>query len=225
MGRNYNEWGSTGRESFFKSKLSTLRNLQDLETITAKEAASTGILLQNSGITGEHDAERLELMTLIDEPSELYNLQHFQHILNYEISRGQRYRRYLSICIISIDDADGLKIQLKESGYKDILKLLAQSLKHTLRDVDFPARFSESSFAVILPETTSSGLTTAAERIRKNLKSAKLLFGATKESSVSVSLGCATFPTHGKTAEELVNRALKSLDIAQQRGGDMVCMI
>jgi diguanylate cyclase (GGDEF)-like protein len=221
MNKNYEEWGATGRGSMFENKVGDLRNLRDLEALTTKFSQSIGG--KKAPVSVEKD-DKAELMSLIDKETILYSPSHFKDTLEYEVNRAQRYRRHLSICIVSLDNMDEISSSLGSSGFKYVISSLARVFKNTLRGVDFPARFTEGSFVVIMPETSAEGTTTVAERLRAKFKSTQLSFSG-KEVPLRCSVGCACFPAHAKTAQYLIDSAVRSLETAQQRGGDMVCML
>ena len=221
MNKNYEEWGATGRGSKFESKLGELRNLRDLEMLTATHPQTPKAKTPASVV--EMD-ERAKLLYLIDKETVLYSRAHFNQTFKYEITRAQRYRRLLSICIISIDNVDAVSEQLGSSGFQYFISSLADLFKKSLRGVDFPARYSKDHFIVILPETNAEGTTAAAERIRALFKSSHLSYG-NKAAPVCCSIGCACFPGHATYAQDLIDSATRSLEVAHERGGDMVCML
>ncbi|MBI4533973.1 MAG: GGDEF domain-containing protein, partial [Candidatus Melainabacteria bacterium] len=105
-----------------------------------------------------------------------------------------------------------------------ILREVASETRLSTRDVDIPARYSNSELAVVFPETNASGATVVAERIRKKV-GAKVINIGSQSVTVTLSLGIAAFPTHAREPKDLVQRALQALELAKQRGGDRLCIL
>src|SRR5437868_2712900 len=109
---NYDQWA--GRDSLFRSKLTNVRNKPTqqmappaqvaravthehyLEQVTGERAA-LGMPAQKQSL------DELEKLALVDEATELFNWRWFQKQLAYEMKRGERYKRYLSIALVTID--------------------------------------------------------------------------------------------------------------------------
>jgi diguanylate cyclase (GGDEF)-like protein len=235
MNKNYREWGSTGLGSAFQSKLDHLRDLHDLEVLTSKYAcssfaapAATPTKLNEFGSKAEFTLESQAASALpIDPESLLYNRSHFDQTLEYEANRALRYHRHLSICIVRIDSLDAMRARLRSQDVSRLIAKLSRALKDSLRGIDIPARFDDRSFAIILPETNTEGVSVVAERIRGVLKTvaSTRIESSEQEFAVRTSIGCAGFPSHAKTAQGLLDCAMKSLETASERGGDMVCML
>lgn len=228
MNKNYGEWGNTGWSSAFERKLGQMRDLQDLEKLTAQYAKSISALpvMSESPSKASGKDVQEEFMIPIDKESLLYNRSHFDRALDYEVSRALRYHRHVSVCIANLDNVDNIIASLGRQRYSHLISSLGRAFKDTLRGIDIPARFSDTTFAVILPETDSAGATVVAERVRSIFKKTGLACGPRdRDLGITASVGCACFPSHAKTAQGLVDSASKSLGTAAQRGGDVACML
>jgi two-component system cell cycle response regulator len=231
MSNNYDQWA--GRDSIFRNKLSNLRNSPGQPQPAARPPALTNEAYLNQ-LTSEKAAvatpqqrqslDELERLALIEPVTELYNLRWFMKTLGYEMKRGERYKRYLSIAIISIDGLANVRRQNGADTADFLIKTATTILRSCVRDVDIAARHPDYGFIVLFPETSASGITTVVERIRTRMRSQPVMF-AMQNFTMTASIGAATFPNHGRKPEEIIARCTQSLQVAIERGGDRVCIL
>jgi diguanylate cyclase (GGDEF)-like protein len=238
MGGNYDEWA--GRDSIFRNKLSNLRTNQVQPGVpAAPRGAAQGTnerylqQLQQEKVervaapqtaSKMPSIEEMERLALFDEATGLYNFRHFMKQLTYEVKRGERYKRYVAICLVSVDAMHNIRAQYGPDSEQQVMKSATTILQSCIRDVDIAARHPDYGFVVLFPETNAAGLTTVIERIRQKMRSQPMMV-AMQQFAISVSVGAAAFPTHARKAEDLVTRAQQSLMVAVERGGDRVCVL
>lgn len=112
--------------------------------------------------------EMIEKLAFFDPLTEIYNANAFMKELHEEVARAHRYKRPLSICMISIDQFATIKDNYGPLGAEIVVKHVATLLKESLREVDMAAHYQAEQFGVILPETNNAGALVVAERIAKN---------------------------------------------------------
>jgi hypothetical protein len=110
-------------------------------------------------------------------------------LLDQEVARAQRYGRELSIAVF----------QMPLGRTRGRHRVLESALRCKVRGSDIPVRISDTTFAVILPET-GHGVVAATERIEHLLS--EMTHGP-------VSSGCARFPIDAVTAPELLREAMR----------------
>lgn len=164
--------------------------------------------------------EKLEKSLITDELTGLYNKRFFSETLYREIQRAKRYRLDLSIMLVDIDDFKKCN-ELKGRAFGDkVLRRFAESIKAGLREVDYPCRFEDDKFAIILPETRGLKAVKAAERLRTNI--AKVNFLPEEDYYLTVSAGVASFGIDGSTPEGVVENADTALLSAKNDGKNRV---
>lgn len=136
--------------------------------------------------------------------------------LDEELARGQRYERPFALLFI---DLDGLK-QINDTYGHEVgdraLAHLAASLRQNIRGTDLVGRYGGDEFICILAETTGEGATPLAERIVQGASSGVPL----PPGRLTISVGVAGYPEHGKTIDDLLHVADQGLYQVKAKGGN-----
>lgn len=167
----------------------------------------------------------VEELAITDALTGLANRRHFEQSLANEWRRGLRERMPLSLLLI---DADLFKTFNDTYGHlrgDNCLKQIAQAAQDVIaRPGDLVARFGGEEFAVILPNTSSSGALKMAREICKTLRDRQIPHSLNPLGVVTVSVGCATLvPQLGQPAVWLVDSADKALYQAKSSGRNQAC--
>jgi diguanylate cyclase (GGDEF)-like protein len=163
-------------------------------------------------------------LSITDEITGVYNFRHFQRRLNMELERSKRYQRPVSLIILGVDSFSDFEKSLGRESGEGALRDIGSILKNSLRNVDTVARYGESEFAVILPETDEVGALVVAEKARKAV--ADYLFKGERErdQKLTVSLGAVCYPRHVTNAAEIVAKAKDALTQAKKVGKNKTVM-
>src|SRR5215469_17686975 len=119
----------------------------------------------------QDQGSELEMLAVYDKLTGLYNSRSFKKKLHYELKRAKRYKRPLSLLLISMDRMDEIRRQYGLMAQEEVMRAAAEILKQAIRDVDVACRSAEDQLAVIFPETYSSRAIVVGERVREKLKS------------------------------------------------------
>ena len=117
-------------------------------------------------------------------------------------------------------DLDFFKLLNDTLGHQvgdKVLKEVAVSILDSTRGIDLIFRWGGDEIVVVLSKTTRDGVLTAASRIREGV----LNIGKAVDIPLDISIGIALYPEHGRTIDELINMADRSLYIAK-KGGDKI---
>jgi len=123
--------------------------------------------------------------------------------------------------VIVLIDGDNLR-RYNKVGYlagDEMIERLGKSLEGEMRPQDFIARWrTGDEFLVLLRDTSLEDALSIAERLRESVYevSQEWVF------PVTISLGVAGYPEHGRTADELLRQAEKALDQAKNLGKNQV---
>lgn len=104
-----------------------------------------------------------------------------------------------------------------------VLKLVARSLKDSIREGDLPARYGGEEFAVILPNASIEVAGEIGERIRRTIASRRIVRRDSKVElgAITLSAGIALY-TPGETLASLIDRADEALYVAKRSGRNKV---
>jgi diguanylate cyclase (GGDEF)-like protein len=158
-------------------------------------------------------------LSITDGLTGLYNQMHFFELINLETKKSQRHK--LSYTLIMFD-VDHFKNYNDHNGHlrgSETLKNIGTIMKNKFRASDLLAKYGGDEFVIILPQTDKVGAYLAAERLRESVE--KQVFpGAETQplKKLTISIGLATYPEHGLSDEEILNRADKALYFAKDSG-------
>jgi len=163
------------------------------------------------------DAQRT---SLLDSISGLPNMRAALIKLDQILNRSIASQEPFSVLLM---DGDNLT-QYNNISYAEgdkMIQRISAVLSENMRPGDFIARWrAGDEFIAILPDTNSEGALTVGERfcaaIRKRSRGWRF--------PITISIGVATFPIHGKDTETLVDSAEGALKRAKDLGKDRVTL-
>jgi diguanylate cyclase (GGDEF)-like protein/putative nucleotidyltransferase with HDIG domain len=157
--------------------------------------------------------ERARSEALTDALTGVYNRRFLETRLADEIRRARSLAQTASVLFIDIDRFKWFNDTFGHDVGDRLLRRVASTIAAQLRSVDVVARFGGDEFVVVLPETDRAGSAIVASRLQDGLQG--LADDALPEgSSLTVTIGAATYPEDGTRPAEL----LVSADSAMLRG-------
>jgi len=167
--------------------------------------------------------EKLNLLSITDGLTEIYNHRHFQDRLSEEVERVHRQKDgLLSLLILDIDDFKKFNDTYGHQCGDMVLKQLAGILKGNVRTIDIIARYGGEEFAVILPNSSTEDATIVAERICEAVRSTPFTFGDGTSVKVTVSIGVGMLLNGQGEKSELIRKADNALYAAKAKWKDRV---
>jgi diguanylate cyclase (GGDEF)-like protein len=163
----------------------------------------------------------MEKLATTDGLTGLNNHRTFQEIAAREFDRAKRHGRWLSMLLTDIDHVKNFNDTYGHPVGDLVLREIAGCIKSAVRATDFPARYGGEEFAVVLPETDSDGAMAIAERIRQTVE-ARVIESGKDKLRVTISIGCATYPTYGTTQQEIIDCSDKALYASKKNGRNQV---
>jgi len=180
-------------------------------------AAASQIALS---LVSVHLRETLREQSIRDPLTGLYNRRFMQESLEKELQRARRKERSLAVIFLDVDHFKRFNDVFGHDAGDTVLESMAQVLQSQFRAEDVICRFGGEEFAVILPESSLQDASDRAEALRLAAKDLRLAHRGVLLDPVTVSIGIAGFPDHGRTAQELLDRADKSLYQSKAHGRD-----
>ncbi len=186
----------------------------DLEAILAF-VSQAGVAIDN--VLLHQEAQRL---SLTDPMTGLWNYRYLTLALGHEIERASRFDRCLAVLMLDLDNFKSINDQHGHQVGDAVLIELANRMSAEVREVDTVARYGGEEFVVVLPETDAAGAARAAERLVELVKATTFCHDTGLRLPVTVSVGAAVFPTHGRTPNELLGCVDAALYEAKNGGRD-----
>jgi two-component system cell cycle response regulator len=164
--------------------------------------------------------QELRRRSVTDPLTGLWNYGYLQAALHKEVARATRFARPLSILMLDLDLFRRVNDTYGHQRGSQVLVEFGQRVAAQTRRVDTLARYGGEEFVLILPETGADGVCQVAERICATIRDKP--FGVTTGVAVplTVSIGAAVFPLHGRSATTLLRQADAALYEAKRAGRD-----
>jgi diguanylate cyclase (GGDEF)-like protein len=163
----------------------------------------------------------LETLSVTDGLTGLFNHKHLIQTLETELARAQRHKHPLSVLMIDVDHFKQYNDQFGHQLGDKLLADIAALFKRTTRSIDYVARYGGDEFLLLLHEVASADALLLADRVRDAVAAAAFGPGDHK---VTVSIGVASYPEHGETAEAVIASADAGLYRAKRSGRNEVVL-
>ncbi|MBV6342500.1 GGDEF domain-containing response regulator [Candidatus Magnetobacterium casense] len=165
----------------------------------------------------ESKRKELELTTITDDLTGLYNKRFFNKTLSTHIKNRQRYEYPLSLIFFDIDHFKTVNDDYGHLLGDCVLKEVAKLVSEQTRTQDVPARWGGEEFIVVMPHIDLEAAVKIAQRLRANIESQRMC--AVK---ITSSFGVVTY-IEGETEDDFLNRADALLYEAKRSGRNKVC--
>jgi diguanylate cyclase (GGDEF)-like protein len=158
--------------------------------------------------------EQEKLAARTDFLTGVANRRYFVELASAEIRRARRYGRPF---IVSYLDIDGFKAINDRFGHNQgdaLLRLVAQTIRKSLREVDLVARLGGDEFAVLFPETDGVHAVEILKKVQARLTTAM----DEMKWPVTFSIGTVAYKAPPVTVDEMIKTA-DNLMYSVKRGG------
>lgn len=166
--------------------------------------------------------EKLENQSIRDPLTGLFNRRYMEESLDREIQRCDRKRLSLGIIMLDVDHFKRFNDTFGHEAGDSVLKEIGQFLQKYVRGSDIACRYGGEEFVLILPEGSLEVTSKRAEQLREGIKHLSLKYRHDTLGQITLSLGVAGFPDHGKTGREVIREADAALYRAKREGRDAV---
>ncbi|MBN2401446.1 MAG: GGDEF domain-containing protein [Spirochaetes bacterium] len=197
----------------------TIRIMYKMLKIITQRLRSTGNFLSDMVRWGNEASKR----AVTDELTGLYNRRYLDSMLEtyFQISRAGN--KPMTLIMVDLDYFREINnLYGHETGDKAIIEVANTFRKH-LREQDSMARYGGDEFTVILRDTDQKDALYLAEKIRIDMKEITLLKQLEGSvSTMSLSMGMASFPRNAQNLTELRHKADQALYKAKENGRDRI---
>ncbi|MGO1247563.1 MAG: sensor domain-containing diguanylate cyclase [Oceanisphaera sp.] len=166
--------------------------------------------------------KKLETLANIDALTNISNRRHFYERASLEFKRAVRYQHPLAILMFDIDYFKRVNDTYGHDGGDVVLKRLASTVDHSLRDLDVFARFGGEEFIALLPELSPEQAALVAERVRQEIADLQIELPSGETMSVTISIGVAMLDACDQGLDALIKKADLALYQAKEQGRNRV---
>jgi diguanylate cyclase (GGDEF)-like protein len=161
--------------------------------------------------------EKLHEQAIRDSLTGLYNRYYMEEALVKELSRAHRSGKNIGLIMLDFDRFKELNTIFGHPKADEVLRDFGFLLNSSIRGSDIACRYGGDEFLIIMPETTLETLTSRSDQLRNKVKELSNTSIILKDFQMTVSIGIAVFPTHGKNPAELLKSADDALMVAKKR--------
>jgi diguanylate cyclase (GGDEF)-like protein len=158
---------------------------------------------------------RLEALAATDPLTGLANHRGFHETLDIELRRAQRQQGVLALVAIDLDHFKAINDAHGHPYGDDVLRMVGNALRGSVRGTDLVARIGGEEFAMILPGADSELARRVAERARAAVAEVEVL-----AFKLTCSAGIALYPTDAHDGATLLQLADGALYSAKRAGRD-----
>lgn len=163
------------------------------------------------------DKKRIELLSITDKLTGLYNRAYLDEVITAEIKRFNRYEEVFSILICDIDNFKAVNDTFGHIAGDKVLVSIAKILQENIRDVDTAGRWGGEEFLIVCPSSSVEDAAIVANKLREAI--ANYLFE--NIGYLSASFGVASI-NQQQSAEKLIHAADTALYEAKHNGRNCV---
>lgn len=206
-------------KSVVEALVASTREMQ--ETNKALESRLVASKLEISNLQHSLDAIRTESLT--DPLTSLGNRKYFDRAIEVAVAQAAESGEPLSLLMLDIDHFKSFNDNYGHLTGDQVLRLVALSLKQTIKGQDITARYGGEEFAVVLPNTALRQALTVADNIRRAVMSKQLKKKSTGEilGRVTISVGVSMLQP-GDDTDSFIERADACLYAAKRNGRNRV---
>ena len=160
-------------------------------------------------------------LSTIDPLTGLFNRTFFFAAVEREIARSARSGRGFCLLMMDLDELKQINDRHGHFFGDRVLRGVGEVIRKGGRRIDTSARYGGDEFVVLLPETDPTGAYVLAEKIRLGVAELRVDVAGTMIQP-SVSIGVVSYPDDGRTSDELMITADKSMYRSKRAGKNRV---
>jgi diguanylate cyclase (GGDEF)-like protein/PAS domain S-box-containing protein len=179
----------------------------------------TALVLNNAQLR-----ETLHEQSIRDPLTGLFNRRYMEESLKREVSRVTRQLQPMGIVMIDIDRFKRFNDTHGHAAGDALLQNISQFLQSHIRGEDIACRYGGEEFILIMPNASLDTAQQRAEHLRRAVRQLKVEDAGPAHDEITLSLGVAIYPEHGRTMDTVLRAADAALYRAKQQGRDQVAI-
>ena len=166
--------------------------------------------------------EALLEQSIRDPLTELYNRRYMEEALNQQLSRVTRQLHPLGLIMIDIDLCKNFNDTHGHAAGDSLLRELGRLLQSHIRGGDVACRYGGEEFLLIMPDASLEAAHQRAVLLQQEAKKLRVQDVGQSLDGITLSLGVAIYPEHGRSIDSVLRAADAALYRAKQEGRDRV---
>lgn len=168
--------------------------------------------------------ESLRVQSIRDALTGLYNRRFLDETLALEEQRARRNGVSVGIVMLDIDHFKQFNDTYGHDAGDALLRELGSFLRTQVREGDTACRYGGEEFTLILPGTDFESCRLRAETLRRKVAGVEIEYHGRKLGPITLSLGIAIYPQHGRSWREVLKAADRALYRAKKSGRNRVAL-
>ena len=161
----------------------------------------------------------LERQSELDPKTGLYNAKYFEHALQNELNRANRFDRPLTIVMADLDLLRNINNTYGHLAGDQVLIGVANILKNSVRDYDVVVRFGGEEYAILMPETSPEEAFPRIENVREIIETSEFSVPTSVSPiKITMSFGIAGRSGFDQSPNDIVHNADAALYYAKLKG-------
>jgi len=185
----------------------------ELLTILAGQVA---MAFQNAHLVSE-----MRELAIIDEATGLFNSRHFLDLSEREYRRARRFRRPLSLMMVSIDQLEQIRKDRGADISSQVVRYVGELIQTNLRNVDIFGHLDGDDLGIMLTETDRSGAAILSDRLLAIVTNSAVITTAGLI-KITLSAGVAVMPADAASLQAVLDMAASALKTAQRNGHNRI---
>jgi len=199
--------------------LGTMSSFEDITLLEQKNSQLQKILerLKHSNRQVESKNRELEILATRDGLTNCLNRRSLFDALERNFSKAQTSEAEFSCIMVDIDHFKQINDNYGHTFGDQVIKMMADTLKHIVRSEDEVGRYGGEEFCVLLPGASLEIAYEVAERCRKQLNHQEL-----EQIKITASFGISSIKLGAPTATNLIQQADEALYASKTCGRNRV---
>ncbi|MCL9684224.1 diguanylate cyclase [Legionella maioricensis] len=168
--------------------------------------------------------ENLRYQSIRDPLTGLYNRRYLDDFLFKQIHQAERSKSSIAILMMDLDHFKKINDTYGHDAGDAVLKELGKIFQNDIRLGDIAARYGGEEFIIMFYNADVEVALRRAESIRQAVTMLHIKYGAQEVGPITISIGVSTYPSDGKSPEELIEAADKALYYVKKNGKNKVAL-
>lgn len=206
-----------------KDKVVGIMSVQSYKKSTYKQKDLNALQILGSYIAIALENTQLfkevEYRAAYDVLTEVFNRR---EIIRRGLGIYKKEKETMCLVMIDIDNFKNINDTYGHAMGDEVLKVVASTMRKSVRDEDFIGRYGGEEFLIVLPCTTLEQAYNIAEQIREDVEKIELQYHRHVEIKISVSIGVTNYKGLKDNFEEMIKCADTALYQAKEEGKNRV---